>query len=202
MLPELIVITDWALPRDRLLAAVEALGALGPRVAIQHRHPGASVLQLLQEARVLARICERAGVPLFVNGRLDVALRVDAHLHLPAQGLRPSDARPHLPAGRWISAAVHDATEAANARGADVALVSPVFKPISKEDPRRPLGVEGLEALAASTSARVFALGGIHAETAARIPERFGLASLGGVLHAADPLQAAKALLAARHARL
>jgi thiamine-phosphate pyrophosphorylase len=198
VLPELVVITDWALPRARLLSAIEALGALGPRVAIQHRHPGASVLQLLQEARVLARLCERARLPLFVNGRIDVALRVSAHLHLPSRGILPADARPFLPKDRWISAAVHDGPELTDAAGADLLLVSPIFKPSSKEDSRPPLGVSGLEALAGGTAARVYALGGIGPGSAATVPPRFGLAAIGAVLHAPDPLRAAQALLRTR----
>jgi len=198
MLPELIVITDWSLPRERLLSAIEALGALGPRVAVQHRHPEATVLQLLQEARVLARLCGRVGLPLFVNGRMDVALRVGAHLHLPSRGIRPAEARPVFPKGLWISAAVHDETELADAVGADLLLVSPVFTPTSKEDSRPLLGISGLEALAGRSDARAYALGGIRPASAATVPPGFGLAAIGSVLHAQDPLRAAEALLRTR----
>jgi thiamine-phosphate pyrophosphorylase len=181
-----------------LLARIEALGPLGPRVAVQLRHPGAPILTLLQEARVLARICERFGMPLFVNGRLEVALRVGAHLHLPTRGLRPADVRPHLPPDRWISAAAHDRAEVEDAQGADLLLLSPVFPPHSKEAARAPLGVEGLTTLASHTQARPYALGGVDPETARTLPAPFGLAAVGAVLHAADPRQAAEALLRSR----
>lgn len=196
--PELIVITDWSLPRHQLRAQIEALGGFEGRVALQHRHPGAPVLQFLQEARVLARTCETLGVPLFINGRLDIALRVGAHLHLPSRSLRPADARPLLPGDRWISAAAHDAAELEDAEGADFLLVSPVFRPTSKEDSRPTLGVAGLEKLAARTQRRIYALGGVTPSSAVSIPSRFGLAAVGAVLHATDAHRAAEVLLATR----
>ena len=104
-LPRLVVVTDWRLPRERLLWALEDALDAGPGVAVQHRHPEAPVRLFLEEARLLAALCERRGRTLFVNGRLDVALLVGAHLHLPAGGLRPADVRPLLPAGRLVSVA-------------------------------------------------------------------------------------------------
>ena len=160
--PGSIVITDWRLPRARLLAALERALEAGPEVAVQHRHPEAPTRVFLEEARLLAALCQAHGRPLFVNGRLDVALLVGAHLHLPASGPTVEDVRPVLPAGRWVSAAVHDAHEAQLARGADLALVSPVYAPGSKPgDTRPPLGPEGFQALAASLSCPALALGGI-----------------------------------------
>ncbi|MFP2933357.1 thiamine phosphate synthase, partial [Pyxidicoccus sp. 3LG] len=100
-------------------------------------------------SRQLAALCAERGNPLFVNGRLDVALLVGAHLHLPAHGPTPEDVRPHLPPGRLVSVAVHDVAEARTAAGADLALVSPVFAPGSKPgDTRATLGPEGFLALA------------------------------------------------------
>ncbi|HET9451130.1 MAG TPA: thiamine phosphate synthase [Aggregicoccus sp.] len=198
-LPRLVVITDWRLPREQLLRALEQALAAGPGVALQHRHPEAPLRLFLEEARLLAALCERRGNPLFVNGRLDVALLVGAHLHLPAGGLRPADVRPLLPPGRLLSAAVHDAREAADAVGADLALVSPVFSPGSKPQDSRPvLGPAGFGALRAALPCPAFALGGITAQTAAALPDAAGFAVISGVLGAADPAAAARALLTLR----
>lgn len=147
---------------------------------------------------MLSRLCQPLGMPLFVNGRLEVALRVGAHLHLPSRGLRPADVRPHLPEGRWISAAAHDAAELAEAERADAVLLSPVFPPRSKADRRPTLGVQGFTELASQTTARPYALGGVAPETAGALPPRVGLAAIGAVLHAPDPLRAAEALLRTR----
>jgi thiamine-phosphate pyrophosphorylase len=197
-LPRLIVITDWRIPRARLLTALERALEAGPEVAVQHRHPEASARAFLEEARLLAALCHARGNPLFVNGRLDVALLVGAHLHLPARGLTVEDVRPHLPAGRQVSVAVHDAEEARLARGADLALVSPVYAPGSKPgDTRPPLGPEGFQALAASLPCPTLALGGVTPERAAGLPGAHGFAVISAVLEAEEPAAVARALLRA-----
>jgi thiamine-phosphate pyrophosphorylase len=190
-----MVITDWRLPRARLLAALERALEVGPEVAVQHRHPEATARAFLEEARLLSGLCRARGNPLFINGRLDVALLVGAHLHLPAGGLTPEDVRPHLPAGRLVSVAVHTGEEVRRARGADLALVSPVFSPGSKPgDTRPPLGPEGFRTLAATLPCPALALGGITPESARLLGEAAGFAVISGVLEAEDPGAAARAL--------
>jgi thiamine-phosphate pyrophosphorylase len=199
-LPRLVLITDWEMGERALLEAVEDVLPLGPAVAIQHRHPGAEGRELLREAWLLAARCERFGVPLFVNERLDVALLVGAHLHLPARGPDVSDVRPFLPEGKWISVAVHDEREAERARGADLALVSPVFGAGSKpDDARARLGPDGFARLAQRLDCPAFALGGVNAERCRRLPPDLtaGVAAISAVLQAPRPRDAAEALLAA-----
>ncbi len=192
---DLLLITDWALPD--LPARVEAVLARNRRVAVQHRHPGAPDRLFLEEARVLAACCRRHGAPLFVNGRLDIALLTDAHLHLPATGLRVEDVRPRLGA-KWVSAAVHNLAEA---QAVDLALVSPVFPPGSKpHDTRPPLGVDGFFALARGLPCPAFALGGIAATNAHLLAGAAGLAVISEVLHAPSPGDAMSALAGAWHA--
>jgi thiamine-phosphate pyrophosphorylase len=194
--PRLIIITDWRLPRERLLAALERALEAGPGVAVQHRHPEAPTRTFLEEARLLAALCHPRGNPLFVNGRLEVALLVGAHLHLPARGPTVEDVRPHLPAGRQVSVAVHDADEARLARGADLALVSPVYAPGSKPGDTRPqLGPEGFQALAASLPCPALALGGMTPERASWLSGAHGFAVVSAVLEAEDPAAVARALL-------
>ena len=126
-----------------------------------------------------------------------MALLVGAHLHLPAGGLTPEDVRPHLPSGRLVSVAVHDEQEARRARGADLALVSPVFPPGSKPDDTRPtLGPEGFRKLSAALPCPALALGGITPERASLLSGAAGFAVISGVLEAEDPGAAARALCA------
>ncbi len=191
----LLLITDWSLGQSALLAAVADALTAGPGLAVQHRHPGALGRQFLDEGRRLAELCARHGAPLFVNGRLDVALALGAHLHLPAHGLRVADVRPHL-SGRLISAAVHDEAEARDAAGADLALVSPVFAPGSKPgDTRTPLGPEGFRRVARAFGGPAFALGGLTADRARELRPLSGVAVVSAVLGAKSPASAARALL-------
>jgi thiamine-phosphate pyrophosphorylase len=202
-LPLLIVITDWQISAPKLIESLESVLSLGPEVALQHRHPGASDRLFFEEGERLVKLCRRVGNPLFVNGRLDMALLLGAHLHLPARGIQVTDVRPHLPPGTWISAAVHDSHEALEAGGADLALVSPVFAPGSKPtDLRAPLGPAGFARLVKATPCPAFALGGIAPANASQIEGASGFAAISSVLKDSDPILAAKALLsAARSAR-
>lgn len=183
-----------------LLAALSPLLELGGAdLAIQHRHPEADDRTFLREARMLAELCRAARVPLFVNGRLDVALTVGAHLHLPARGPDVSDVRPLLGRDRWISVAVHDEAEAARASGADFALVSPVFGAGSKPNDTRPsLGVEGFTRLGSMLPCPAFALGGIDSARTARLPSfAAGAATITAVLRSPEPKCAALEILRA-----
>lgn len=190
----LIVITDWTLGEETLLERLEASLAVAPgRIAVQHRHPGATDRERYEEGQRLAPLCARHQAPLFVNGRLDLALALGAHLHCTSSSLAPAQARPFLE-GRWISTVVHQATD--DTEAADLALVSPVFAPGSKPgDQRRPLGAAGYRQLAQASRCPAFALGGITAATLDGL-ETPGAAVISAVLHAADPAQATRALLA------
>ena len=187
---KLLIITDWSLPDcvERISAALLA----GPGIAVQHRHPGPTDRQLYEEGKRLKDACGDA--PLFINGRLDLAVALDAHLHLTERSLLAADVRPHL-GSRWLSSACHP--PAAAAAGVDLLLVSPVFKPTSKADDRTPLGEAAFHDFARSMPTPCFALGGI---TAARMPSLrpvAGVAVIGEVMHAPSPRHAAEALLRA-----
>jgi thiamine-phosphate pyrophosphorylase len=199
-LPRLIVVTDWTLPEEAHRAALEAVAALGPDVCIQHRDPGAPARGFLERARWLAALTAHGGAQLAINGRLDVALLVDANLHLPADGPRPREVRRFLPAGRWISAAVHSEAELADAAGCDAALLSPVFSPGSKPgDTRVPLGPEGFERLLRrAMPLPCYALGGMTPERLRSLAPCQGAAMQSHVLGAADPGAAARAFLSGR----
>lgn len=173
------------------------MAALGPDVCIQHRDPGASIRDFLDRARWLAAIVERTGAQLAINGRLDVALLVHAHLHLPVDAPRPGEVRRHLPPDRWLSAAVHSAEELADARGADLFLVSPVHPPGSKPmDSRPPLGPAGFARLAQlAAPVPCFALGGMTPARVRTLPGATGAAVQSAVLGETDPAAAARAFL-------
>jgi thiamine-phosphate pyrophosphorylase len=193
-LPRLILITDWRIPK--LLRRVERALEAGPEVAVQHREPGASIRAFLEHARALATLCEQKERSLFVNGRLDVALALGAHLHLPAGGMTAAEARPHLP-GRWISVAVHNKVEAAQATSSDLALVSPVYRPGSKrDDERAPLEPPGFHALARALPCPAYALGGMTPDTITSLAPP-GVAIISAILEAADAYRAAAECLRA-----
>ncbi len=198
MIPKLLVITDWSLGEPALFSKLEAALGAGVPSAVQHRNPLATARDYFEQGVRLKALCERSGTPLFVSARLDVALALGVHLHLPAWALRPADVRAALPRGRWISAAVHDEHQARDAAGADLALVSPVFPTASKPG-APPLGPGGFSRLRSLLDCPAFALGGVGVENAAGLPRA---AVISAVLGAADPARAVRALAAALAAAL
>ena len=186
---KLLLITDWS--RADCVEQVRSALQAGPGIAVQHRHPGATDRQFYEEGLRLKDACGSA--PLFINGRLDLALALDAHLHLTDRSLLASDVRPHL-GDRWLSAACHPPT---TGQDVDLLLVSPVFDPISKPPERAPLGVDAFHSFARATPAPCFALGGITLARLALLRPVAGVAVIGEVMHAASPAHAAEALLRA-----
>ena len=199
-LPRLIVITDWTLPGDAHRAALEAVAALGPEVCIQHRDAGAALRGFLERARWLAELTARTGAQLAINGRLDVALLLDAHLHLPVDGPRPAEVRPFLPAGRWISAAVHSEEELAESTGCDAVLLSPVFAPGSEAGGcAAAAGARGLRAPGPAGRAPPLLRTGRDDPGASRAAaHRRGAAVQSHVLRSGDVVAVARAFLARR----
>jgi len=126
------------------------------------------------EGRALAELVLEAlrrapGALILVNSRADVALACGAGgLHLPAGSPPPSAFRPICPPGFRIGVSCHSEEELvlAEREGADYALFSPVFRPLSKEDARPPHGLEGLRRACSRVRIPLLALGGITAENA------------------------------------
>ena len=171
-----MLLTDWSLGHQALLERVtRALQSRGG-IAVQHRHPGVTTRLFFDEAREVAEVCARFGAPLFVNSRLDVALALGAHLHLAANALTVSDVKPHLREGTLVSHAAHSRDEFQ--AGADLVLVSPVFKPRSKAVATT-LGPEGFAALASVAPCPAFALGGLTPQNAKLLPSAAGFAVMG-----------------------
>lgn len=194
----LLLITDWERPDclGRVTAALEA----GPGLAVLHRHPGAVDRAFFDEGGRLAEACARRGVPLFVGGRLDVALALGAHLHLPGRALAPADVRPHH--GGLLTAAWHPFEEVEPPAGVDALLVSPVFTPGSKPlDTRPTLGPAGYAAARARAGGvPCLALGGVTEGGVAALREAGpvdGAAVVSAVLAAPAPARAAEGLLRA-----
>lgn len=199
--PRLLLVTDPDVG-DPVAATRHALVGLAGRgrrdVAVQLRAKEASGRTLFRLGRALRTITTAAGALLVVNGRMDVARACAADgVHLPEDGVSPTDARAMLGPKALVGVSRHDAdgvTRAAS-EGADYATLSPFASTPGKG---APLGPEGFAAAVASARLPVLALGGIDAENARSALEAgaFGVAVIRAVYAAADPASAVGALLA------
>ncbi len=170
------------------------LGGIDPLLDNIARHltAGIEMIQIREKdlpARVLADLLRRVlsmdnptGAKILVNSRLDVAISCGADgVHLPGDAIRPARCRELAPPGFLIGVSCHETADLVRSEmeGADFAVFSPVFPPISKPGST----ATGLDALAAACSAvriPVYALGGVKAENA---PDtlRAGAAGVAGI---------------------
>lgn len=145
-----------------------ALAGLGVRM-FQLRKKGLDAPSLAELGKEVAAALGGAGVTLLMNGSVEAAVRAGFQgVHLPAFTPGVAAIRASSPAGFRIGVSVHDDAELADAqsRGADFAVVGPVFAPRCKPAGSAPLGLARLRALAGGSRIPVLALGGISAENA------------------------------------
>lgn len=156
------------------------------------------------ERRALLRALIALGCPfgaiVSVHDDVDAAVAEGAGgLHLPAGG-DPAAARRRLPEA-LIGVSVHAPDEAAAqlASGADYVTLSPIFLTLSKPGYGPAVGLEALADAARLAAGPIVALGGIDKTNAGAClaAGARGIAVMGGIMRAADPETAVRALLAA-----
>jgi thiamine-phosphate pyrophosphorylase len=171
--PRLLIITDRRATGGRSLVevvraalrGVDGAGLAPAEVAVQLREKDLPGRALVELARPLRAVTAAAGVALYVNDRVDVALAVDADgVHLGGGALGVADAAriaPHLS----LAVSTHGLPDLAAARDAGGArLAFAVFGPIGDTPSKRPYGPPlGLAALAAAAQLGVplIAVGGV-----------------------------------------
>jgi thiamine-phosphate pyrophosphorylase len=166
MIPAFYPLVDigWGLPA---VAAAEAILEAGARI-LQFRHKGMFSRQVLEEAEKIASLCRDAGALFVVNDRADIAMLLDAELHLGQDDLPPADARKIMPPDRIIGFSTHNADQlrAGDREPVDYLAIGPIFGTASKQNPAPVVGLDRLRTLRALTQKPLVAIGGITRETA------------------------------------
>lgn len=150
-----------------LEASAAALLSAGAKI-LQFRHKGLFSREVFDRAASIAKLCRQSGALFVVNDRADIALLLDAGLHLGQTDLPPLDARRILGANRLIGFSTHNAEQlrAAAAEPVDYLAIGPIFSTGSKESPDPVVGLANLREWRALTTRPLVAIGGITRSTA------------------------------------
>jgi thiamine-phosphate pyrophosphorylase len=188
--------------RAAVAASLGAGGGVPPgALAVQLREKDLGGAALSALARELRAVTADAGVALYVNDRVDVALAVGADgVHLGGASLAPADVA-RLAPGLTVAVSAHSRAEveaAARAPNVRFAVFGPVFDTPSKRAFGGPVGIPELRA-AAALGLPLLALGGVTRATARTCLEAgaWGVACIRAVMEAPAPAVAVRAFFEA-----
>ena len=190
------VVTSGTLDPRRTHEELAGAAIEGGATAVQLRAPELDDVELAALTRSLAQRGRRAGVPLIVNDRVEVAVASGASGAHVGQGDEVGTARARLGPEGVLGISVGTPEEAVTAEraGADYLGVT-VWATDTKPD-ARPIGLDGLREVAAATALPVVGIGGIDAGNATDVLEAgaAGIAVIGAVAAAGDPVAAVRSL--------
>jgi thiamine-phosphate pyrophosphorylase len=173
-LPRVYPILDSESLERRGLTLEAAAAALvdGGAGILQIRHKAHWGRETFESARRVAVLCRERGVPLIVNDRADMAMLLEAGLHVGQDDLSPRDARMIMGAGAVIGFSSHNAAQLCRAAAEPVDYVAfgPVFATTTKANPDPVVGVAELRRCRGLSTKPLVAIGGITREN---VPDVF-----------------------------
>jgi thiamine-phosphate pyrophosphorylase len=143
-------IVDGRLADKGDLASIARLAARNGATLIQYRDKQADTRTMIERAVAIVGALADTGVKLVINDRVDVALASKAHgVHLGRDDMNAQTARSLLGRDAIIGLTVKNEADAdaAIAASIDYACIGGVFETLSKVNPDRPIGLDGLFAL-------------------------------------------------------
>jgi thiamine-phosphate pyrophosphorylase len=167
--------------------------------AIQFRQKTGTALEMIRAAKRVRVVCRRAGVPLIVNDRVDVAIAADADgVHIGRDDFPIRLARQLLGPHRIIggSAGSIEEARAGYEEGADYLGCGPIHATATKPDAGPAAGVDLVSAIARVVPLPLIAIGGVTEADVDTLlgAGAHGIAVISAVCAAADPEEATRAL--------
>jgi thiamine-phosphate pyrophosphorylase len=152
------------------VAAAESLLTAGARI-LQLRHKAHFDRATYADAQRIASMCSESQALFVINDRVDIAMLLDAAVHVGQDDLPPSDARNLMGPHRIMGFSTHNEHQfrAARKEPIDYVALGPIFGTISKQNPDPQVGVEELRRLKPLTQVPVVAIGGITRSTAVEV---------------------------------
>lgn len=192
----LYVIANQDLQKNRTIIEVIEEIIQGGATIIQLREKNLPTRTFFKDAQTVRKITKKAGIPLIINDRLDVALAVNADgVHLGEEDLPLKYARkiaPHFIIG-YSTDSIDQAREAEK-DGANYLGVGSVFPTKTKIDAGMAIGTQKLEEIKRAVSIPVIAIGGITLENLPKVIQSGvdGVAVISAIISAESPFEATK----------
>lgn len=148
-----------------LAKSAEALLDAGIGI-LQLRHKDHFDRKMFETAQEVAAACREAGALFVINDRADMAVLLDAALHIGQDDLPAPESRALIGTGRVLGLSTHNEAQllASNDDPVDYIAIGPLFQTGSKRNPDAVVGVEELARLRPLTGRPVIAIGGINRE--------------------------------------
>jgi thiamine-phosphate pyrophosphorylase len=146
-----------------LVFVLEELAAGGAEL-VQLRMKNASPPEILKTAEKFKNICDRTGILLIINDRVDIALACGADgVHLGQDDFPANTAVAKFAKDLIIGVSTHSLEEALKAQkdGADYINIGPLFKTETKENLVAPLGIEIITTIREKIKIPFTVMGGI-----------------------------------------
>ncbi len=146
-----------------MVTAAEAMLEGGARI-LQFRHKGHYSRPVFKQAECVAALARKAGALFIIDDRADIAMLLDAGLHVGQNDLPPCDARRLIGPERVLGFSTHNPAQlaAAGSEPLDYVAFGPVFATRSKQNPDPVVGLAGIaEARKQWTRTPLVAIGGI-----------------------------------------
>lgn len=197
-------IVDPERANGRPLVDLTRMVVAGGATLIQLRDKHGATRQMIEEARAIKAALAGTGVALVVNDRVDVAQIAGADgVHVGQEDMRVEDARWLLGPNAIIGLSIKTVAlaNAAPLEHLDYVGVGGVYATTSKDNPDKPIGVDGLREIVAAFRARrhslpICGIAGIEAGNAAAVIEAGadGVAVISALSMKSDPEAAAREL--------
>ena len=162
----LYAVTDRAWVGEQTLYQQVESALKGGATCVQLREKQLGDADFLQEAMEIHTLCQRYGVPLFINDNVEVAIQCHAEgIHVGQEDMAAAQVRQRVGDEMMIGVSVHSVEEALEAvrHGADCLGVGAAFSTHTKADVDvLPEGM--MKAICDAVDIPVVAIGGIHKE--------------------------------------
>lgn len=171
---DLYALTDSRLSRGRSLEeVVRAILGAGVRI-VQYREKKKHGGEMLEECRLVRRLCNEYEACFIVNDHVDLAMLAQADgIHVGQEDIPLPEIRSLVGTRMCLGLSTHSPEQArqAVALGADYIGVGPIFATQTKEDVVDPVGFAYLDWVAQSISLPFVAIGGIKEHNIASVAQ-------------------------------